>query len=265
MNLSGFKKYETYYINTIKMNIMSLIEYRTDFTTVILGTYGYMLLALFFLNILFKNINSLGGWTYYQIMILFSITQFLYYIFWSFTGGAAGFLTNLINRGELDKFLIKPINTVFSICTNQFALFTTLPSFLFAFVIFYTGVKNVSIEGSYILFIISLIISSVILYLNYFTISIITFWWEDTGQMHSVFNNLLDLQNYPLEIYPKLIKPLFVTLIPIAIIAYAPFYFLLRGFSLELFAYQITALTTFLIIAILLWKNGLKNYSSASS
>jgi ABC-2 type transport system permease protein len=96
-------------------------------------------------------------------------------------------------------------------------------------------------------------------------IAAISFWTTQSYGIARIFDNLLKIGRYPLDIFEGLLKIVFIYFLPLILVAQIPAQALLQTLSLEfiLFAFGVTFL--FLILALNFWKVGLKNYLSAST
>jgi len=260
-------KHLKYYGHRAQVELMQLWEYRVDTLSTNLGTYGYTLMTLLFIQVIFNQTDSIAGWTQDQILVLFGTGQMLFYLHMSIFWSTYDDITRLIRKGELDRFLLKPINSLFAISTDKFGFVELIPSFLPTLIVIRHGLINLNwvFNLNLVFYIGSFLISLAIYYCMYMLIALLSFWWTDTTEIHGLYHRIDELQNYPAEIYPPIIKTLFFLIIPVGIVAYAPTVFLIRGFQLELFLYQLLALFIFIALTKILWTKGLQNYSSASS
>ena len=267
MNLWAFKRYFKYYLIIVRVKVMQLLEYRADFVMGILGPYGFTALYLISLNIVFTGVNNIGGWNYNDLLVLFGTAQIIFHTQGSFFFEVEKIGSKIVT-GELDKYLLRPINSIFVISTQDFQFIAVLPSILLDFVILIIGIKNsnIPIKLDLLLVYVALVLLSMgISLLVRLSIGFLAFFLSDTDQIRAVNNRLMGLMEYPGTIYPGLFKLIFFIIIPFGILGYAPASVLIEGFRTDLFIYQLIALFNFLIITTVLWKRGIKAYSSASS
>lgn len=266
--IQSVTKHLRYYHHRIKAELMMAWEYRFNTLSTSLGTYGYTLMTILFIDIIFNQTNSIAGWNQNQILLLFGIGQAIFYIYNSFFVTTAwGELSQKISTGNLDPFLLKPLRPIFSITTDHFTFFEMIPSFILPYLLIRHSwiALNLTFNSNLIIFLVSISISLIIIWCINLSISAASFWWTDTTELLGLYHRLDELQNFPASIYPSSIKYLFLIIIPVGIIAYAPTTFLLHGFLLDLFLYQLAALTIFVTLTKTLWTRGLQNYTSASS
>ncbi len=241
-------------------------EYRADFFMVTLASFGFNIVSLVFLNVIFANFDAIGNWSKYQILALYAVGQMVYYTFYMLFGGVDD-LGDIIKDGGLDQYLLRPISSVFTIIFSFFGYITVLPSFLLATTVYAYAIAKLEIpivEG--LVFILPFVVlGSVLLLLVSIAIETMAFWYSDVWEIKKLFGRLYEGSEYPLEIYPKGLQVVFLTLMPTALMSYIPMYFMFFGFNKTYFTFYICTYLTIIVLAQVLWKKGKKNYSSASS
>lgn len=247
---------------------MSLAAYRADLFMVTLGSYGYTLMTIVFINVLFDNIDSIAGWGKYEMLLLLGVGQILFYLHVCFFSSVDKWVSEIIANGELDLYLLKPVNALFNITTYEFSIFELIPSFMLAITIFsYALVKGNYNPGLFLLLLsgIFIVLGTFLFTLVRLNVALLSFWLTDTRDVRRTYYHIFDLFKYPLEIYPDSLKIVFTTVIPIGIVSYFPAHLIVKGFSWALFSAFMFSLFTYAACASILWKKGLRVYSSASS
>ena len=88
-------------------NIQSLAQYRTDFLIMIFFTLFSQGCNLGLIGIIYSNIPQVGGWTMWEIFLLYGFLLFSEgFINFFFQG--AWKITNMIHMADLDRFLVRP-------------------------------------------------------------------------------------------------------------------------------------------------------------
>ena len=126
--------------------------------------------------------------------------------------------------------------------------------------------KHLNYEFSIIkVFIFVLIIPFTVLI--YASIKIITaalaFWVQKSGNIIYVFYMLNDFSKYPVSIYGKPIKFLLTYIIPFSLTSYYPASYLLTGKNLHYIGWVIFTSFFLFLIAIFVWKKGIRKYESS--
>src|SRR4051812_11057291 len=106
----------------IKNNFVREAVYRTNFLTAITVDLIWIGVEFTLFTVLYANVSNLGGWTkeqvYFFLGMFFSsdalFTIFFQRNFWNFS--------DLVNKGELDILLTKPIHPLFLILSRSINL-----------------------------------------------------------------------------------------------------------------------------------------------
>lgn len=244
---------------------MQLFEYRVNMFSTTLATYGYNIVSLIFLNVLFENIESIAGWGRYEIILLWGITELVLGLYWALFASVEERVSEMIRNGNLDQFLLRPINTLLDISTQKITLFEGIPLLVLSLgIITFAWIKlSLNFGFNVVIFPITVLLSVAIATLVPLSISLLAFWLADTRDISRFYQQMTPFAMYPIGIYPTKLRFIFTTFIPVAILAYVPAYTLLYGFNVELFLYQVAALALFSTAVKVLWTQGLKRYQSA--
>ncbi|MBI4925787.1 MAG: ABC-2 family transporter protein [Bdellovibrio sp.] len=111
--LHTLKKYCEVYRIQIKNNLAREASYRTNFFTIALVDLVWICVEFSLFKVIYANTPSLAGWRQEQVFFFLGVfftsdalfTLLFQRNFWTFS--------DLVNRGELDVFLTKPIHPLF--------------------------------------------------------------------------------------------------------------------------------------------------------
>ena len=114
------KKYLKLYPHYLAMALKSKMIYRADWAISLLGLVVSNLATFLTLYLSTLPVQSLGGWSLSHIMFLYGfllipmgVDHMLTDKLWNYGGG-------LIDMGELDRILMKPVNPLFQMCAEYF-------------------------------------------------------------------------------------------------------------------------------------------------
>jgi ABC-2 type transport system permease protein len=71
--MKNLKRYLKLYLHYASKHIKVMLEYRMDFLIGMFSTIIQQGISIIFLKIIFNNIHVLKGWTFYEILFIFSI------------------------------------------------------------------------------------------------------------------------------------------------------------------------------------------------
>lgn len=260
-----FRKHFRYLFQKIKAAMMQLFEYRVNMFSTTLATYGYNVVSLIFLNVLFENIDSIAGWGRYELILLWGVTELVLGLYWALFASVERWVSEMIRDGRLDQFLLRPVNTLFDISTQKVTLFEGIPLLVLSLgIVAFAWIKlSLNFGFNVVIFPVTVLLSVAVTTLVPLSISLLAFWLTDTRDIDRLYERMTEFSRYPIGIYPTKLRFIFTTFIPVAILAYVPAHILLYGFNTMLVLYQVVALVLFSVAVKVLWTQGLKRYQSA--
>ena len=99
-------------------NLKIKLEYKADFILMLFTGSALQLLGFAFLGVLFSKIPPIQGWTMWEIVLILAA------IF--FTEGVVSFgfegiwrIIRLINLGDFDRFLLRPVSPILQVITSD--------------------------------------------------------------------------------------------------------------------------------------------------
>jgi ABC-2 type transport system permease protein len=110
-----------------------------------------------------------------------------------------------------------------------------------------------------------MVISSLVSYSLFLLPQILSFWLMNTSAIAEVTDSMWDFNNMPMDIYNRWIKQVGVFILPIFVISNFPPMFLLNKMSPAYLSWSALLPLILLLVVRMLWKQGLRNYNSASS
>lgn len=242
------------------------LEYRADFvinavTALISLGSGWLVL-----DVMFTHAESFGGWSFHEALALFGI----YVIFEEFIAGILTLnlnrLPQLIQSGDLDFMLLKPINSQFQVSVRRLP-WMSLPTALFGLgVVVYASVTLGTLSaGSAVLTAMLFVSGVVIIYAIWVMLLTTAFWFVKVENVAEIFNAFFLAGRFPVTAFPSWVRFLLTFIVPVAFITTVPAAAAVGRLSWPM------ALASFAIAAILLaashlfWRTALASYTSASS
>jgi ABC-2 type transport system permease protein len=252
----------------VKIGLMRQMAYRPHFFMMVVGKIIRIGLLFFFFQAIFLKVDRIGQWTFDQVLLLFAtfhIVDFLMSI--TFQRNLSFHLPRIIQTGELDSRMVLPTNLLFFISFEDIDMmdfFSFLPSLGFLGYVFYRiGFDFSWYQGvAYVLLVVNALF---FLFAVVLIISTVSFWTTQSYGIARIFDNLLKIGRYPLDIFEGFWKIVFIYFLPLILVAQIPAQALLQTLSLELILPALGMTFIFLILALNFWKVGLKNYLSASA
>src|SRR3989442_1110637 len=93
-----------------RLNLAEELQYRANFIASLLGTVFDMATALLTLALFFHHTTTLGGWDYWEIVVLLGVFNALTGVIEAVLRPGIGQLAGEVRSGELDLVLVKPVD-----------------------------------------------------------------------------------------------------------------------------------------------------------
>ena len=209
--------------------------------------------------ILYSLKEEVGGYSLKQILLLWGIAASTYG-FSHFFFKEAFNLTETINTGKLDAYLIQPKNVLISCITSGVEV-SALGDILYGIImliLYGLSFKNV------LLFLLFSILGG----LTVTSIAVISgslsFWFGKIEIVSNTINSLMvSFATYPEGIFKGIIKILFYTIIPIGYVNFMPIE-VITEYNLVKFTIIVISTLFFISFSFIIFYRGLKKYNSSN-
>ena len=248
-------------------SIESELEYRFNILIEIISVVGNLLGSIFTLSIFYGPNHNLGGWSWYEALIILGIYSLLDGFTATLLQPNLSRIVRHVQNGTLDYVLLKPISSQLWL-SLRFISPWGKPSILVGLVLIVFGVinSNVKIDLLSISFAILMIISSLlILYSLWFLIATTSIWFVKVWNANEVLRSTLVASRYPLSAYPDSLRKIFTFILPIAFLTTIPAQAILNNVSITLISLTLFVSLIFFLISTKFWVFALRFYTSASS
>jgi ABC-2 type transport system permease protein len=259
-------RYAKIYFVQLKNNFVREAVYRTNFLTAVTVDLIWIGVELSLFSVLYANVETLAGWTKEQVYFFLGIffasdalfTIFFQRNFWNFS--------DLVNKGELDILLTKPVHPLFLALSRSINLTAGFNIFLgLGITIRFADQAGFAGGWHWLQLIIWLFIGLIAALSLRFTFSIWVFWTDRSWALSRLYYQFFAFATKPDTIYPQAIRYLILTALPFGFIGSVPARALLHGLEWTEYVQIFIVLFSFFLVNSLLWKKGLARYQSASS
>lgn len=261
------------YLKFVKIRFLEMFTDRISFwvaTLLMEISYGADYLMIWVLIHKFKNI---GGWGSYEVMFLYALNLISYSLAGFVLFHPTSRLPRLIENGEFDEVLTKPLNpslyliskefnpgyifhitlaiAVLVLCFTNLNIALTLPRLLFLLVVMFSGAL---IQGAAFIF-----------------TSVPSFWLIKNNSIRSVLMyDMKEFIRYPISIYSKFLQILLTVILPYAFINFYPAQFFLDKNDFLMFHPILQYLSPVVGIILFLaaykfWTVAIQHYQSTGS
>ena len=260
-------RYIRLYLYFIRFSVGKSMEFRFDFFIRVIMDCTYYLVNMAFFTVLYSHTDALGGWTYSESMVFvagFFIVDAIHMTL--FSSNMWG-LPLMINKGDLDYYLVRPVSSLFFLSLRDFATNSFLNLLIaVGILIWVLQTQDVSIGvGGFFLYLVLLFLGALIHYVANLMMLIPIFWTHQGRGLEQIFWNFGRAFERPDRIFTGAARFLFTVVMPFSLMASYPARMILEEFDWKITLHFLAAIFIGFGILISFWNWGLKNYSSASS
>lgn len=257
---------------TIKKDFKSAASYKTSF---ILNMFSQLLDYVARFAVIFIVVSEFGninGWNRYEVMLLYGISLASYSLAGFLFYDLAVPLPNIILSGAFDEYLVKPVRIFPYLVSTKFnkGYLSHLTLSLILMGICYRNLPViVSFQSLMSTFVI--IISGALIYASFFMISTVPAFF--IGKTDGIFKSIFffrSMINYPISIYPKMLRFILVYILPYSMINFFPVQLLLGKNDLLYFDSVVMYLSPIIggalfILSIIMFNIGIQYYKGSGS
>jgi ABC-2 type transport system permease protein len=265
-------RYSKLYWSFIRYCFVRELGYRFNFIARAVTGVGWLLLLVFYFDLIFGKTEHIGDWNreeYYFLMgtwfILYGLVETL------FLANCTRF-SELVRTGNLDFMLTKPIDTQFLASLERID-WAEIPSVFFGIglTVYATWAGQLPMGlGRVIGFLLLVTCGIAILYSFMITLASISVWIVRTQSLHELWFYIVQFGRYPSEIYGTGslgmgIRFLLLYLVPVMLAINVPARFAAKTIDSWMVGYMIMAAALLLLGSRWFFYVALNRYRSASS
>lgn len=248
------------------MHLKSLMEYKTSFFLTCIGQFLVSFNVFLGMYFMLRRFSTVQGFTYNEVLLCFGITLMEFSLAESVARGFDTF-DSMIRQGEFDRVLVRPRNEILQVLGSRIE-FSRIGRILQAVVMFVYGFSVSRVHWTFgkILSVVFMLIGGTVVFTGIFLVyAALCFFTIEGLEFINIFTDgAREYGKYPVSIYGKRMLQLCTFVIPYALIQYYPLLYLLdRG--KPYYPLLPLAACLFFLPCFLLWKLGVKHYTSAGS
>lgn len=249
----------------VSRSVQARMSYKGDFILGVMASVLMQGLGFIFLRTVFQGVPEVNGWSLNQMIFVYGMSaiclglnEFLFAGTWA--------ISSYIQEGSLDRLLLRPVNTIFSILSADVTLHG-LGSVLFGLVVCISALVKlkVSLTMEMVLFwIVAIVSGALIFFAANMLMATLAFWMTDSQSAMMVLQNISEFGKYPAAIYGKWLRILISFIVPFAFTSYYPSAYLLGMSSRAIYWLgPVVAAMISVTVAALFWRWALERYQSA--
>ena len=263
------RRYFEVYSIMLRNSLIREMSFKANFVLWMLVEVLWFCGQIVFFSIIFGNVNRLGDWKKWEVVLLIGTHQIIAQLFQAFFFVNVANIPELVRTGKLDSFLVLPVDSQFAVSTRQFGLDSVINAIVGAVVVC-VSLSKLAIVSSFLsifLYLVALGFGVAVHYSIMLSLAAVSFWIVRAQGLVYGYFNFLNIARYPDSIFPPLFKFIFGWIIPVVIVANIPARLLVKslGQPVPLILKLMIASTIVFCLSRGFWRFALRHYSSASS
>lgn len=215
--------YINVYFACALQDIKVKMSYRTDFLIGLIGVLAINISSLVTFWVVFKNIQDINGWSYYEMFFIYAFYlivsapfQLVFDNIWM--------LEQYLRDGSFIKYYFRPVNIFFYFISESFNIKAIGQVFIGLCFLYYAWMKlNLEVSSFSVLNLLIQMIGGVLVYTAIMVAgSAISFWGINQNSILSLISRLTTYSIYPFSIFNTVIRMILSWILPLAFIAYYP-------------------------------------------
>lgn len=260
-------RYARLYLHMLRFSFSEFLQWKLDYFFRVFMDVVFYAVQLGFFGILYRHTTMIAGWNYDQILVFVSGFFVVDALWMSLFSNNMWWFPFLINRGDLDYYLTRPVSTLFFVSLRLFAANSCM-NLLMAVGIWiwalgrYPGEVTAAQVALYCLLMVN---GAFLQYVMNMLFLIPAFWMQSERAMGNTFFVFMEFSSRPHGIYPYALRMILTLFLPLAMVASIPADVFFNGLTPAtlLTIVGVTAFSFSMMVG--LWKLGLRSYASASS
>jgi len=250
----------------IKHSMLAELEFRINAVTNAFNTIIGLLLALYFLDAMFAEIGSLGGWNFYKVLALFGVAMVLEGLLEAWLFPCLHALSEQVRTGDLDYLLVRPIDSQFLVSCSKISLWE-LPRVIIGLIMVVISMYNEgALNPQNLVAFVGLMTTGIAIFYSIFLITCtLSIWFVKIGDIWIFSYALMEISRFPVVAFPLPLRPFLTYLLPVYFVSNVPVSAAMGLIQWQEIITSIFFAVIFLCISRAFWLFALRSYSSASS
>lgn len=248
------------------------MAYRASFWMQIVSNFIINVAEVLALFAMFYRFDDMGGWTLEEVAFLHGVSMVTFSIADTLVVGLNS-VPSQIRQGEFDRVLIRPMSSWLQSVVSEVSL-RHLGQFAQGIIVFAYAVSRLEIDWSpaRLGVLLMMVASGIALFSALFTVeAILSFWTVNSVEAVNAFTyGGSDLAQFPLHIFNRWMRFLFLWLIPVGFVSYYPSLFVLGkddplGNPTTFMFLGPLLVTAFCLVIAWAWSHAIRHYRSTGS
>jgi ABC-2 type transport system permease protein len=265
--MSSFVQYGAVWLAQVRYTVMRELMFKANFILWVIVDLCWFGLNLAFVQFLYLQVDSIAGWTKWEMILLVTTNMLVQQIFQMLFMTNLNKLPELIRTGGLDFFLAQPASAQFLISTRLFELGSVV-NVLFTLIVCLIAIaeNNWSFSLSGLVIYPLLVVFGVLIHYSVLLMLMsLAFWMTRAQGFINAYYSTLQIARLPREVFHGPTRIVFTYGLPLLLIANVPASTLLHGWNFQDLAVMGGMTAILVTISTAVFQAGLRRYGSASS
>src|SRR5229473_6107476 len=116
------RRYFEIYSIMLRNSLIRELSFKANFLLWMVVEVLWFVGQIVFFSIIFANVDRIGDWTKWEVVLLIGTHQIIAQLFQAFFFVNVAAVPELVRTGKLDSMLVLPIDSQFAVSTKQFGL-----------------------------------------------------------------------------------------------------------------------------------------------
>jgi ABC-2 type transport system permease protein len=260
-------RYVRVWLFFIKTAIIRTLEFRADFVAWTIINLLWMVFQLTFYWVIYQHTDAIAGWNADQLRVLLGTCYVLEFGVWTFGYPNLGRISGYVNRGELDLFLLKPLNSQFHVSLKRMSPHN-VPGIIPASLLVITGLQALGarVDALTVTLYLALVGAGMVIFYALWFMSVTSvIWLQRCTNIQELFLVALPAQKAPPEVFGLLGRFVLTFVLPVAMVTAFPTQAAMGLLSPAMAGVMVATAAVLLWASGRLWTFALRSYVSASS
>jgi len=260
-------RYLRLYLSFVRFSFSKAMEFRVDFFFRVIMDICFYGTQLAFFAVLYGHTQELGGWDQSQAMVFIAGYFLVDSLHMTLFANNMWMLPILVNKGDLDYHLLRPVSSLFFMSLREFAANSFL-NLLLAGGIFIWAIARLSSPigaGDFALYLLLLLNGTLLYFILHISFLIPVFWLHSARGLGEIFFSVSTYSERPERIFSGYLRRALVSILPFSLVASRPAQMLFEGFDWTSFGHILLVTAMAVCFLLWFWSRALRSYSSASS
>lgn len=260
-------RYLAIYVACVRFSLKRALEFRLDFFFRVFMDGLWYAMNLAFFGLIYRHTPLLGGWDEPQIRLFAAGLFVMDAVHMTLFSNNMWWLPTFVNRGDLDYHLLRPVSSLFFLSLRDFAVnsFLNLLMALGILVWALTTYPHPLPAENLLAYGLALGMGIFLHYALLMVFIVPVFWLHGSSGLRDFYFVMDRFAGRPDGLWKGWLRRLLTTILPLALVVSIPTRALVEAEPWGYVLHLALVSAGFFALLVLLWRAGLRAYSSASS